>query len=619
MTTPRAVSTAYRAAWRYLAPFTAIHLALRLLAAAVIVPLSGLVLSTALSASGETALTDQDIAGFLLTPVGFVGGLALAAFAIITAVLDLAVMTDTLRRKEHRPVRALASGLTLLLMRFGALFSFAIQLTLRVLVIAAPFIAVAGAVAWVSLGDYDINYYLTHQPPEFLITAAIGGALGLGLLIMLVTQLARWAVALHFVLFQGRPPGRGFRESASGLHDRRLAVIGRILTWALVRILAATLIASAAGLLIATASALFDANLRLVALATIAVLLFWWLADAVLAALANGALAVLLDRLYQDVSGDRPDATALGDKDQRTAWRLSVPALLVTAIAITTVGTYLTADLLEQLRAEREVEIIAHRGAAGTRPENTMAAVEKALADRADWVEIDVQETADAEVIVAHDSDFMKQAGVNLKVWDATQTDLAEIDIGSWFDPSYASERTPTLRDVLLAAKGRGKVLIELKYYGHDVALEDRVARIAEATGMAQEIAVMSLKRTGVEKMQQLRPEWPRGILAATAIGDLSSLDADFLALNTGQISIPLIRQAHDQGKRVYAWTVNEPVTMARLISMGVDGLITDEPALARQVMEIRNGLSGVERLMLWLSDQFDLERLRLSADASDA
>jgi glycerophosphoryl diester phosphodiesterase len=171
----------------------------------------------------------------------------------------------------------------------------------------------------------------------------------------------------------------------------------------------------------------------------------------------------------------------------------------------------------------------------------------------------------------------------------------------------------------LLAAKDQAKVLIELKYYGHDVELEKRVARVVEEAGMANEVAVMSLKRAGVEKMQQVRPDWPRGILAATAIGDLSSLDADFLALNTGQISIPLIRQAHNQGKRIYAWTVNEPVTMARLISMGVDGLITDEPALARKVMDSRNQLSGVERLMLWLNDQFDLERLQLTADARDA
>jgi glycerophosphoryl diester phosphodiesterase len=230
-----------------------------------------------------------------------------------------------------------------------------------------------------------------------------------------------------------------------------------------------------------------------------------------------------------------------------------------------------------------------------------------------------VQETADGEVVVAHDSDFMKQAGIKLKVWDATLPDLAKIDIGTWFDPAYAAERPPTLRSVLLAAKGRAQVLIELKYYGHDVELEERVARIVDETGMNDQVASMSLKRAGVEKMQALRPTWPHGVLAATAIGNLAALNADFLALNTGQITLELIRRAQAQDKKVYAWTVDEPVTMVRLISMGIDGLITNDPALAREVMDTRNALSAAERLILWLTGQFDLDRLELRADAADA
>ncbi len=248
-----------------------------------------------------------------------------------------------------------------------------------------------------------------------------------------------------------------------------------------------------------------------------------------------------------------------------------------------------------------------------------MAAVEKALADGADWVEIDVQETADGAVVVAHDSDFMKLAGVDLKVWDATLDDLAEIDIGSWFDPAYADQRTPTLRAVLEAAKGRGKVLIELKYYGHDVALEDRVAEIVAQTGMAADVGVMSLKIPGVRKMQALGPGWPHGILAATALGDIAALDADFLAVNAGQVSVSLIRRVHAAGKKLYVWTVDDPLAMTRMISMGVDGLITNEPALARRVMEARNRLSPPERLLLWLSDRVRIESFDLVAEETDA
>jgi glycerophosphoryl diester phosphodiesterase len=213
----------------------------------------------------------------------------------------------------------------------------------------------------------------------------------------------------------------------------------------------------------------------------------------------------------------------------------------------------------------------------------------------------------------------MKLGGVDLKTWNATRDDIARIDIGSWYDPYYADERTPTLEGVLQAVKGRGRVIIELKYYGHDVKLEQRVADIVEEAGMADDVAIMSLKFRGIEKMRALRPDWRYGVLAAKAIGNLSILTADFLAVNTGQVSLRFVRRAHSQGKQVYAWTVDDPVTMSRMISMGVDGLITNEPALARRVMETRNELSAAERLALWLSDRLDVGTFKLVADESDA
>ncbi|MCA1788343.1 MAG: hypothetical protein LC667_00380 [Thioalkalivibrio sp.] len=528
-------------------------------------------------------------------------------------------MTDTLRRQEYRAHRAAISGLGLFFGRFAGLFAFAVQLVLRVLLIAAPFLVVGAVIAWLALDRYDINYYLTYRPPTFLAAAAIGTALLAGLAVILLARLSSWAIALHLFLFGKVRPRRSFADSARRLHGRRMQVVWRIVAWALLRTLLVALVAGIAAVLVGGAQQLFGANLRLLAFFTIAVLLLWGLANAVVSALANGALGALLNRLYSEATGDASEIAQPVARRPLARGALPVSLLLGGAAVALGGGLYLGGNLAERVSAERGVEIIAHRGASVARPENTMAAVEQALVEGTDWVEIDVQETADGEVVVAHDSDFMKMAGVDLKVWDATMADLAELDIGSWFDPAYAGERTPTLREVLVAAKGRGKVLIELKYYGHDVELESRVVEIVEATGMSADVAVMSLKIRGVRKMQALRPDWTHGILAATAVGDLAALDADFLAVNTGQVSLALIRRARAHGRKLYVWTVNDPVTMVRLISMGVDGLITDEPALARQVMEARNQLSAPERLLLWVSDRFRLKSFDLVSEEADA
>ena len=109
---------------------------------------------------------------------------------------------------------------------------------------------------------------------------------------------------------------------------------------------------------------------------------------------------------------------------------------------------------MNRVQVEDRCDIIAH-GAPASAPENTLAAVRQAVAEQADWVEVDVQETADGEVVVFHDSDFKKLAGQDLKIWNATRADLQQIDIGGWFDPAFRGERVPTLAEVLAFCRGR--------------------------------------------------------------------------------------------------------------------------------------------------------------------
>ena len=222
-----------------------------------------------------------------------------------------------------------------------------------------------------------------------------------------------------------------------------------------------------------------------------------------------------------------------------------------------------------------------------------------AIEDGADWLEIDVQESTDGQVMVIHDSDFMKLANVNMKVRDGSYADIREIDVGSWFGPQFSNERVPTLAEVLELARGKARVVIELKYYGHDQQLEQRVIDIVERLGMVDDVAIMSLKYDGIQKIRALRPDWTIGLLSATAIGNLAKLDVDFLAVATGLATPGFVRRSQDQGKQVFVWTINDAVSLSRMMSLGVDGVITDEPALAREVINDRADLNPAERLIM--------------------
>jgi glycerophosphoryl diester phosphodiesterase len=613
---PALVIGAYRRALGRLLALTVLHLSVRLAVSMLLLPLAGVVLGLVLRWSGDPALTDQEIAGLLLSPVGAIGALAVAAVLVVAAVLDLALMTELLRNPVPGLGAALMAAWRRVLPRLGGVFRLALRLLLRILMICLPFLALAGIVAALGLTAHDINYYLTYRPPSFLLAAGVIGALSLIMAGLLIWRLAGWALALHLRLIDGVPARDCLAQSEAHLRARRGAVIKGILLWLALRLSLGAGVAALVGAFGAGTQALALPDLGRVVIAAVLTLGVWSLLTALLAGLSNGALAALLDDLHRSagprVLAPRPDAAPRGGGLVLAG--LVLAAGLAGLSAVTVLG-----DVATRLAAPQAVEVIAHRGAAAVRPENTLAAVEQALEDRADWVEIDVQEIADGTVIVTHDRDFMKQAGVPLKVWEAMPADLARIDIGSWFDPAYSEARVPTLRDVLELAKGRGRVLIELKYYGHDERLEERVVEIVEEAGMVEDVMVMSLKRAGVAELRSLRPNWPVGILAARAIGDLAALDAEFLAVNTGQVSPQLLRRAHAAGKRVYVWTVDDPRAMSRMISMGVDGLITNAPDLARRVMEERAALSLTERLILWLSDRARLDSFDLVAEPSEA
>ena len=589
----------YKEALRHATPLIVAHLFVRLVSVAILVPVIGVLLAATLSFSDQSALTDQDIARFLFTPAGAIGGLSVSALIMAAAVVDITFMSAVFRSGQRSVAGSLQAGTGFLIAVFPRLVRFAVELLLRVLAISAPFLIVAVIPAALLLRDFDINYYLANWPPVFRGSVVFAAACLLALALILLERFSAWALALHYVVFDRASPRHAFRTSRQKMFGHRLHLTRKIVAWTVIRFVAASILVSATGFVFAEITYFLGNDLKLFFVVMAILIALWVLADAAISAVANGALADILNDEFDRSLEARPATVALDPASKSPAVRATPVALAVLSVASLLFGGF----ALNTIGSAEQVEVIGHRGAAAARPENTMAAVVKAIEDGADWVEIDVQETADGEIIVAHDSDFMKAAENPLKVWDATMDDIANIDVGSWFDPVYASERVPTLRDVLSVVKDRSKLIIELKYYGHDVDLENRVVALVEEADMQHQIATMSLKYPAVQKMLQLRPEWRAGVLAATSVGNLSGLDGDFLAVSATNVSGRLLRQAELAGKDVYVWTVNTPAMMSRMISLGVDGLITDEPAQARMVIEYHESLNTVERFMLRLGD----------------
>ncbi len=574
----------------------AIHLFFVAVGSTLFAPLTGLLGQFLLELSGKPMLADLDIVYFFLTPVGMATTIFLASLGLTILIFEQAsLMAICLATVNQKPLTTTAA-LLFTFKRIRVIFSYAVRLVIRLLFITLPFLGMAVAIVWVMLSDYDINYYLALKPPIFFIAAITIAAIVATMIYVLIRNLASWALALPLTLFSNESPGHCFTRSEELTHGHRNLLFSAISIWFLISTLISGIflvsLQAAASLL---APFFFNSINILVTVLGIFMGL-WFLGNLFITTFTSGSIAAISVLFYgtkKDICEPIIEPEPL--PKNRLSGHLIILILIPTLSAALLTGILLVKDI----PAPNNTMVIAHRGAAGKAPENSIAALTSAIKDGADWIEIDVQESEDGEILVIHDSDFMKLSNNPLNVWNGSLEEIKQLDIGSWFGPQFSGERVPTLQEVLELARGRCRVLIELKYYGHNQHLERRVAEIVEKLDMVGEIAIMSLEYKGIEKFRSLRPDWPVGLLLSKAIGKISEIEVDFLAINMTSAKPAYIRRIQESGKQIFVWTVNDPASMSRIMALGVDAIITDEPALARQIHNRNMEMTPVERILI--------------------
>ena len=595
----------------------------RIIVVVALTPMVGLLIKVFLLLTEDGVLSDTDIIEFLFHPLGITALITVCSVSLgVLFAKEAALMVVGFGAVEDRSMTWLDS------MRYVTrhayeLVKLAGHIIVRLLLISAPFLAGVGGVYLFFLNKHDINFYLVNKPSDFWWAILIAGLLVIIMAVIVLKKCANWIIAMPLLLFEGNRAMQALRDSARKVAPFGWKIAFLLASWLAGVALFSGLVTFLVGLIGNVLIPDFGGNLAIVATGLGITLMLAGLGNLTVAILNTALFPLIIVRLYRSLAGPGrldPKLAARGSLGEKASLNIPGKAILglgAAVLVLIILGGYAVSRSIDE---EADVEIIAHRGASGSVPENTMASFKRAIADKADWIELDVQENADDIVVVAHDSDFMKVARSNLKVWDATNENLRDLDIGGWYAPEYSDQRVPTLRQGLELAKDKLGVIIELKYYGYDRNLESRVVDIVEQTGMESNIMVMSLKMDGLRKVAALRPSWIRGLLNTTSIGDLTRLDLDFLALNSMAASLAMIKRAHKRGMKVYVWTINDPVQISVMMSRGVDGIITDEPALARQVMELRKHLSPFGRLVVWIAGETGLlhgaERVSTEEDA---
>lgn len=250
------------------------------------------------------------------------------------------------------------------------------------------------------------------------------------------------------------------------------------------------------------------------------------------------------------------------------------------------------------------ITITSHRGYSDEAPENTIPALELAIDSLADFAEIDIRQTKDGEIVLLHDANLYRTTGRDEYVWNMNYSDILKLDAGAGFARKYAGTRIPTLREALELCKGKINLNIEIKQGEKDVDFVKNIMAIVNDMDMEEQCMFSSTSYKYLKEIKSYNLDIYTGYIVSAAYGDyFNDPNIDFFSVNSSYLTQDGINRAHSYGKGIYAWTVNNNVEMNRMKRIGADGIITDVPIYAREVLygsEKTQSLVSYIRMLLY-------------------
>lgn len=274
------------------------------------------------------------------------------------------------------------------------------------------------------------------------------------------------------------------------------------------------------------------------------------------------------------------------------------PVLAVGFIVFASLHT----NTLKETVYQPMTKVVAHRGYAAVALENTIASLEAAAEAGADMVEMDIQETKDGKFVVYHDKTLRRLADDSRTIGEMTLDELTNVMLSD----GRHTEPLPSFEEYVDRAKELDmRLLVETKTYGHESPeMEENLVAFLHEKEVAYDYVVQSLDIPHLRKLQEIDPLIPTSDVIALNVGSLPKTTSQFLSLEDFSVTTKLVRNANDQDKKIFVWTVNKEGLMHGYMRMGVYGLITNHVTNAVNVRNVYEEEQGMMQRLLWLIEE---------------
>ena len=553
-------------------------------------------MASLLARDGSPAIGNSALIDFALSPIGALTIAILPIMYLSALYFEQSCILRVLADPQGNVVQALKLSLVSL----PRVLLMAVIQTVVALIFIAPFVLLAWFIYWLLLSDADINFYLTNKPPKFIIAVMLGIFLLLGAIMALGWLLLKWFHALPRLIFDRTLVlpclWHSWRQQTA-----KSTIILAIISWFTVHFLLYIIAPWVIAIVTTRLFSLVEHDSEKSVWAGVFILLS---NGFVLMLVTISSQCWLTAAIWTTFERRHEIEVLFSSKEEPHPKTWTRPLILLIAASIVSllIGFGALQKVLDYT-VRQSVHIVAHRAGAKGFPENSLSALDHAIAVGADSAEIDVQQSKEGTIFVTHDRDLRRMTGKQLVISEATDAELRSADIASQMTSPVPSESLATLEDFLKRSQNKIRLSIELKYYGFKPSLAEAVTALLDQYPSRPAHEIISLEYKALEQVAALRPTIRRGYLVSASVGDITKLNANFLSVSKGTFSPELLERARQRGMQVAVWTINDRESMFRLMVKGAELIVTDDPELAVEVAREYRQLSDLELLLIRLRE----------------
>ena len=575
----------------------------KLVVSLIIVPILIAGFNCVMNLSGYTYLTGENIVGFLLHPYNIIFILFVIIFLTFITMIDVSTLIIIFDQSYHDKRITVLDSFKTAIIRLKRVFSIKNFSLVFLLIFLMFFLHIgigSSIITTVNIPKFITDYVINNRV-LFVILICI--------IIVLIAYLMNFIYTFHYMILERKKYSVAKNASKKLIKKSTIKDMIRLLSVQIIIYFIYVLIV-VAGVYIITLFNNILGNYKIIESILITVIWVFILISLLIITMLSNALSYsLLSSLYykHKVDNNRPIIEidyykTVNNKKTNKVFKYIINLIIIILFMVGSILTYqvINGNIDLTIANPDNIEITAHRGASYNYPENTMAAFVGAKELNADWIELDVHQTKDFQLVVIHDSNFKRVGNVNKKVSDLTYKEIQKIDVGSHYDLEYAEERAPLLEDVIKYAKENDiKLNIELKPTGTEVDFEKQVIDLINKYEYKDKIVLASMNYEVLERAKEIDSSIRTVYVMSFAIGNIIDLSsADIYSIEASNIKYSLVARIHNSGKKIFVWTINDIDTLYKMIDLNVDNIITDNIVQAKEALNSNQEINIINELI---------------------